>query len=80
MQNKITNNLNKLKNNFDDTVSEIKYENICMEYNNIKTIFGFSLLYWVIDYFGCKFITPYHVHWIFHILIGITGFKIINFK
>ena len=45
----------------------------------IKKIFILSLAFWILDYFGCWFISPYHVHWIFHILIGLVSYKIIDF-
>lgn len=48
------------------------------EYWWIKKYFFIALLFWVIDYFGCRFITPYHVHWIFHIFIGLVSYKIIG--
>ena len=44
----------------------------------IKKYFFITLMLWIIDYFGCVFITPYHVHWIFHILIGLVSYKIID--
>ena len=48
------------------------------EYWWIKKYFFIALLFWVIDYFCCRFITPYHVHWIFHIFIGLVSYKIIG--
>ena len=44
----------------------------------IKKYFFTALLFWVIDYFGCRIISPYHVHWIFHIFIGLVSYKIIG--
>lgn len=35
------------------------------DYLLTKKIFGLSLLFWIIDYFGCILINPYHTHWIF---------------
>jgi hypothetical protein len=48
------------------------------KYMSIKKYFTIALVLWIIDYFGCKFIGPYHVHWIFHILIGYVSYKIIG--
>ncbi len=48
------------------------------DYNSVKKYFTLALIFWIIDYFGCRFITPYHVHWIFHILIGYVSYKIIG--
>lgn len=53
--------------------------NLKNQYILIKKIFILSLVFWILDYFGCWFISPYHVHWIFHILIGLVSYKIINF-
>lgn len=47
-------------------------------YRVIKYIFYASLVCWIIDYFCCNYISPYHVHWIFHILIGYVAYKIIK--
>jgi len=44
----------------------------------IKKYFLLALIFWLFDYFGCVFINPYHVHWIFHILIGLVSYKIID--
>lgn len=44
----------------------------------IKKYFALSLGFWMLDYFGCFLITPYHVHWIFHILIGLVSYKSIS--
>jgi hypothetical protein len=55
------------------------YSNLKNQYILIKKIFILSLVFWILDYFGCWFISPYHVHWIFHILIGLVSYKIINF-
>lgn len=32
------------------------------DYLLTKKIFGLSLLFWIIDYFGCILINPYHTH------------------
>jgi hypothetical protein len=49
------------------------------KYLLIRKIFILALGFWVLDYFGCYLINPYHVHWIFHILIGFVSYHIINF-
>jgi hypothetical protein len=51
--------------------------NIINTYWWIKKYFVLALVFWIIDYFGCRFISPLHVHWIFHILIGLVSYKII---
>lgn len=56
----------------------ISGDKLYFEYWWIKKYFAIALLFWVIDYFGCRFITPYHVHWIFHIFIGLVSYKIIG--
>jgi hypothetical protein len=48
------------------------------KYKSVKRFFILSLGLWIIDYFGCEFIKPFHVHWIFHILIGFVSYKIIS--
>lgn len=53
-------------------------DKLVFEYWWIKIYFFIALLFWAIDYFGCRFITPYHVHWIFHIFIGLVSYKIIE--
>ena len=53
-------------------------DKLISEYWWIKKYFFLGLLFWIIDYFGCGFITPYHVHWIFHIFIGLVSYKIIS--
>lgn len=52
--------------------------NVVNEYLLIRKYFSAALLFWVIDYFCCRLITPYHVHWIFHIFIGLVSYKIIG--
>jgi hypothetical protein len=49
------------------------------KYLLIKKIFILSLGFWILDYFGCILLSPYHVHWIFHILIGFISYQIIIF-
>jgi hypothetical protein len=67
---------NKIKlNNLTNTNLDSKLE---QKYWWIKKYFFIGLLLWIIDYFGCEFITPYHVHWIFHIFIGLVSYKIIG--
>lgn len=55
-------------------------DKLIKKYNLIKKCFTLALIFWIIDYFGCGFISPYHVHWIFHILIGYVAYKIIGLK
>jgi hypothetical protein len=55
-----------------------KSNNLIKKYNHISNFFCISLICWIIDYFGCWYISPYHTHWIFHILIGYVGYKIID--
>lgn len=43
-----------------------------------KKYFICAFIFWIIDYFCCGFIYPLHTHWIFHIFIGLTSFKIIE--
>ena len=52
--------------------------NLVQTYWWIKKYFMIALLFWIIDYFGCSFINPYHTHWIFHIFIGLVSYKIIG--
>lgn len=72
---KINYHMIKFKNNND--IVQI-YKKIEYKYNKTKIIFYFSLLCWIIDYFGCKFIQPLHTHWIFHIGIGWMSYLIID--
>jgi hypothetical protein len=60
---KINNNINQISLN---------------DYKTIKYLFYLSLICWIIDYACCYYINPFHTHWIFHILIGIVSYKIIN--
>ena len=48
------------------------------KYLKIKIIFFLSVAIWIIDYFMCKYINPYHIHWIFHIGIGFVGYSTID--
>lgn len=48
------------------------------KYSMIKKYFCLGIILWIIDFFGCWFISPYHVHWLFHILIGLVSYKIIG--
>lgn len=48
------------------------------KYLKIKIIFFLSVVIWIIDYFMCKYIHPYHIHWIFHIGIGFVGYSTID--
>ena len=54
------------------------YNKVVQNYWWIKKYFIIALVFWIFDYLGCIFITPYHVHWIFHIFIGLTSYKIID--
>ena len=67
---------NKIKFNY-LTESQLN-DKLQKKYQLIKKYFFIGLLFWIIDYLGCIFIYPYHVHWIFHILIGYVSYKIIN--
>ena len=53
-------------------------DKLVKEYQWIKKYFFIGLIFWIIDYFGCWIISPYHVHWIFYILIGLVSYKIIG--
>jgi hypothetical protein len=44
----------------------------------IKKYFCLGLVFWIIDFFGCDIISPFHIHWLFHILIGLVSYKIIG--
>lgn len=44
----------------------------------IKKYFCLGLILWIIDYFFCPLILPYHIHWIFHIFIGLVAYEIIK--
>jgi hypothetical protein len=56
----------------------INHIDLIKKYYYIKMYFILSLIFWFIDYFGCFIITPYHVHWIFHILIGLVSYSAID--
>ena len=58
--------------------SDMDYK-LSNKYIMIKKLFILALGFWIMDYFGCSFISPYHIHWIFHILIGFVSYHIINF-
>lgn len=60
------------------TVSIKNYLNLLSTYSEIKKFFYLALSIWIIDYFCCNLINPYHLHWIFHILIGLVAYKTIN--
>jgi hypothetical protein len=71
--------MNKIKDKGEDNYDIMMiYNKIEKEYIDTKVIFGISLLLWVIDYFCCFMIKPYHTHWLFHIGIGLTAYKIID--
>jgi hypothetical protein len=67
-----------------ETKSQENYDvaQICIsvkkKYSNTKNVFYFSLIVWLIDYFLCFLIKPYHLHWIFHIGIGWVAYSIID--
>ncbi len=54
------------------------HKQIEKKYFHTKIIFLLTIILWVIDYFGCTFIHPYHTHWIFHFGIGLTAYRIID--
>lgn len=66
----------KIKSNYTNIVS-LK-NGLVDEYIWIKRYFFIALVLWIIDYFACGIITPYHTHWIFHIFIGLVSYKIIG--
>ncbi len=66
---------NESKKNYDITQVTIRVKK---KYVNTKVIFVLSVVLWLIDYFGCVLINPYHVHWIFHIGIGWVSYGIID--
>lgn len=73
-----------IKNTIENKIN-LNYQNelrlnkkIILEYLLIKKYFFIGLFFWIIDFFLCKFIKPYHVHWIFHIFIGLVSYKIIS--
>ncbi len=66
---------NKSENNYDITQL---YHKVEKKYFQIKICFGLAVIVWLIDYFSCSLIYPYHIHWIFHILIGYTGYQTID--
>jgi len=59
-------------------IKTFNYNELIKKYWWIKKYFNIALVFWIIDFFGCSFITPYHVHWIFHIFIGLMAYKIID--
>ncbi len=76
---KINSLMKKIKKIGDDNYDIMTvYKKIEIEYSKTKIIFGISILLWIIDYFGCYIINPYHTHWLFHIGIGLTSYKIID--
>lgn len=60
------------------SINSISDDRLMKSYLTTKKIFIGSLIFWLIDYAGCKFIMSYHTHWIFHILIGIVSYRIIK--
>jgi len=68
----------KIDNKIFLTQSTTNSNDLVKNYESIKKYFTLALVLWAIDYFGCKFITPYHTHWIFHILIGYVSYKTIE--
>ena len=71
---KIINNIKKNNNNNNNNNNN----EIMRKYWWIKKYFIFGLGFWIIDFFGCDFIAPFHTHWIFHIFIGLMTYKIID--
>lgn len=63
------------KKNYDINLITIRVKK---KYQNIKILFLISVILWLIDYFGCIYINPFHVHWIFHIGIGWVSYGIID--
>lgn len=78
IQKKITLKLFLYKNSLQSDVKK-SYYIISKEYDRIKLYFGLGILFWIIDYIGCEYITPLHFHWIFHIFISIVSFQTIYF-
>jgi hypothetical protein len=61
-----------------NSIGHNNYDKLLQSYSITKKIFIGALIFWLIDYAGCKFITPYHTHWIFHILIGLVSYRVIK--
>jgi hypothetical protein len=60
------------------SINSISDDKLMKSYSKTKKIFIGALIFWLIDYTGCNFISPYHTHWIFHILIGLVSYRIIK--
>lgn len=76
---KINYHIKKLKDHGSDNYDiEQIYFKIQNQYYKIKLVFYLSLIFWIIDYFGCRYINPLHTHWIFHIGIGWVGYSAID--
>lgn len=76
VKNLIEYKINILNNQLNNPINH----ELIQKYNWTKKYFIISLILWIIDYFGCEIILPYnlHVHWIFHIFIGLVAYKIIG--
>lgn len=76
---KINNYVKKLKDKGNDIydIQEIS-KKLEKKYFKIKLVFYLSLILWIIDFFGCSYIYPFHTHWLFHIGIGWVGYEIID--
>jgi hypothetical protein len=74
---KITNQLKVLKLGREHPLYNF-YKSLNKKYNLISKLFLLSKIFWVIDYFGCDYLYGYHTHWIFHILIALVSYMIID--
>ncbi len=77
----------KLKQLFEKRINDIKINKflnddeinkLYKKYNICKWTFISSVILWMIDYFLCELLDGYHLHWIFHILIAIMSYNLIN--
>lgn len=76
---KINYNMKKLKDKGKDNYDILEIsKKVEKKYFRIKLIFYLSLLLWIIDFFLCGYIYPFHTHWLFHIAIGYVGYGIID--
>jgi hypothetical protein len=67
---------------YDIKINKILNDNetnkLIQKYNICKWTFITSIILWMIDYFLCDLLNGYHLHWIFHIMIAIMSYNLIE--
>lgn len=59
-------------------VDEIDFKHAKSKYVTVQYMFVVAFIFWLIDFFLCKYLHGMHLHFIFHILIGHVSFCAID--